>query len=144
VAGRAFKLTAPIIPETDLHAAVADALNRLLLPPAEWTTFPAGHVPLPARFAAKLARLGLKRSWPDILIVHGSLYGIELKRPGEKLSRARFVRNRRGTLRYVEGQREVFPRLEAAGMRIATCSTVPGAINQLAAWGVPLRGRVAA
>jgi hypothetical protein len=144
VVGRPFRLTAPIPPETDLHAAVAAALDRLLLPPAEWTTFPAGHVPLPPQFATKLARLGLKRSWPDILVLHGVLHGIELKRPGEKLSRARFVRNRRGTLRFIEGQREVFPRLEAAGMRIATCSTVDEVFAVLDRWGVPTRGRIAA
>ena len=138
--GRPFRLTAPIPPENDLHAAVAAALDRLLLPPAEWTTFPAGHVPLPPQFATKLARLGLKRSWPDILVLHGVLHGIELKRPGEKLSRARFVRNRRGTLRFIEGQREVFPRLEAAGMLIATCSSVADVLAQCRAWGLPLRG----
>jgi hypothetical protein len=140
VVGRPFRLTAPIPPENDLHAAVAAALDRLLLPPAEWTTFPAGHVPLPPQFATKLARLGLKRSWPDILVLHGVLHGIELKRPGEKLSRARFVRNRRGTLRFIEGQREVFPRLEAAGMLIATCSSVADVLAQCRAWGLPLRG----
>jgi hypothetical protein len=139
-----FRLSSPTIPEDDLHAAVADALDRLLKPPAEWTTFPAGHMPLPVRFAAKLARLGLKRNWPDILILHGTLYGIELKRPGGQLSHARFVRNRRGTLRYVEGQREVFPRLEAAGMRIATCERVTEVFAALDRWGVPTKGRVAA
>ena len=59
---------------------------------------------------------------------------------GKKLSAA----TNHGMLRYVEGQREVFPRLEAAGMRIATCGSVDGVLDQLTAWGVPLRGRVAA
>jgi hypothetical protein len=139
-----FRLTAPIPPEDDLHAAVADALDVLLLPPAVWTTFPAGHMPLPPQFAAKLARLGLKRSWPDILVLHRNLYGIELKRPGEGLSIARTVRTRRGGLRFVEGQRETFPKLEAAGMQIAACSTVVAVLDALAAWGIPLRGRIAA
>ena len=139
-----FRLTAPITPEDDLHAAVADALDRLLMPPAEWTTFPAGHVPLPAQWAVKLARLGLKRNWPDILVLHGPLHGIELKRIGEGLSRARWVRNRRGAPRYVEGQRELFPRLEGAGMRLAVCTSVVGVLDALAAWGVPLRGRISA
>jgi hypothetical protein len=143
--GRApFKLTELVPFEDELHAAVADALDRLLLPPAEWTTFPAGHVPLPARFAVKLARMGLKRNWPDILVLCGPLHGIELKRSGETLSRARWVRTRSGAPRYVEGQREVFPRLETAGMKLATCHTVVGVLDQLTAWGVPLRGRIAA
>jgi hypothetical protein len=140
-----FRLTAPVPPEDDLHAAVAEALDRLLMPPARWTTFPAGHVPLPARYAVKLLRLGLKRNWPDIIVLHRNIYGIELKRPGERLSIARWIVNRRtGARRYVEGQREEFPRLEAAGMRIAVCETVVGVLDALAAWQVPLRGRVAA
>jgi hypothetical protein len=50
------------------------------------------------------------------------------------------IRSRRkGTLRYVEGQREVFPRLEAAGMKIATCITVNDVLEQLIAWGIPMR-----
>ena len=139
-----FRLTAPVVPEDDLHLAVADALDRLLMPPAEWTTFPAGHVPLPALWAVKLARLGLKRNWPDILVLHNGILGIELKRPGERLSIARWVRTRRGAPRYVEGQREVFPRLERAGMRIAICTSVVEALNAVSAAGIPLRGRVAA
>lgn len=142
--GRAFRLTAMIPPEDDLHQVVADALDRLVMPPAEWTTFAAGHVPLPAQFAVKLARLGLKRSWPDILVLHGALHGIELKRVGQGLSHTRTVRTVRGNLRVVEGQREVFPRLEAAGMRIAVCHTVVEVLDALAKWGVPLRGRVSA
>ena len=127
-----------------MHEAVAAALDLLLLKPAEWTCFPAGHVPLPPRYAVKLARMGLKRSWPDILVLHGALHGIELKRPGELLSRARWVPTRKGGKRFVEGQREVFPRLEAAGMKLATCHSVVGVLDQLAVWGVPLRGRIAA
>ena len=84
-------------PEDELHASVADALDKLLLPPARWTTFPAGSVPLPPRYAAKLSRLGLKRGWPDIQVVHGGrIVGIELKRRGGKLSRTRIVRDPSG------------------------------------------------
>jgi hypothetical protein len=134
-----FRLSAPVAPEQDLHESVADALDKLLLPPAEWTTFPAGSVPLPPRFAAKLARMGLKRGWPDVLILHGQVYGLELKRRGGRLSRTRLVRTRRGGLREVAGQEEVFPRLEAAGMTIGVCRSVDEVLALLAAWGVPLR-----
>jgi hypothetical protein len=135
-----FRLTAPIPFESETHEAVAHALEILIMPPAEWTCFPAGHIPLPPQYAAKLQRAGLKRSWPDFLVVFRILHGIEMKRPGEKLSRARMIRSRRkGTLRYVEGQREVFPRLEAAGMKIATCNTVNDVLEQLIAWGIPMR-----
>jgi hypothetical protein len=139
---RPFRLVAPVPPEDDLHAAVAQALDVLLLPPAQWTTFPAGHIELTGQAAAKLARLGLKRSWPDILVLHGVLHGVELKRHGGTLSRTRTVRTRRGRLRLVEGQRDVFPRLEAAGMKLAVCDSVDAVLAQLAAWGVPMRRRM--
>jgi hypothetical protein len=135
----AFRLAAPVVPEDDFHEAVAQALDVLLLPPAMWTTLPAGHVRLTGQAAAKLARLGLKRNWPDVLVLHGTLHGIELKRQGGKLSRTRQVRTRRGNLRSVEGQREAFPRLEAAGMKLAVCDSLDSVLAQLAAWGIPLR-----
>ena len=105
---RPFRLVAPVVPEDDLHASVAKTLDMLLLPPAQWTTFPAGSVPLPPQFAAKLARLGLKRGWPDVLVLHRLLYGIELKRSGAKLSKTRLVRTQRGALRQLDGQEDVF------------------------------------
>lgn len=137
---RPFRLTAPVPLENDIHAAIADALDLLLLPPTQWSTFPAGHCELTGRAAAKLARLGLKRSWPDILVIHDRVFGIEIKRPGGRLSITRQVRTRRGSLRIVQGQREHFPRLVAAGMQIAICASVDDAITALAGWGVPLRG----
>src|SRR5579872_3444044 len=141
MSARHFRLTAPVPPEDDLHVAVAQALDVLLLPPAAWTTFPAGHVELTGQAAAKLARLGLKRNWPDVLVLHGVLHGIELKRHDAALSRSRMVRTRRGRPRYVEGQRDAFPRLEAAGMRLAVCDSVDAVLDTLGRWGVPLRGR---
>lgn len=141
-----YRLTAPIIPETPFHASVAQALDKLLLPPAVWTTFPAGSVPLPPQFAAKLARLGLKRGWPDILVVHaGRIYGIELKRVGGRLSATRTVRTRSGAQRVLDGQADAFPRLEAAGMQIAVCTSLDEVLAHLRIWGVPMvRVRVAA
>ena len=136
---RAFRLIAPVPLENDIHASVAAALDLLLMPPATWATYPAGHIQLPPQAAAKLTRVGLKRGWPDILILHQSLYGIELKRPGGKLSRTRIVRTRRGAPRILEGQTEVFPRLIAAGMEIATCESVDQVLTQLHAWNIPLR-----
>jgi hypothetical protein len=141
-----FKLRAPVIPEQDLHESVADALDKLLMPPAMWTCFPAGSVPLPPQFAAKLARMGLKPGWPDVLVLHRRLIGIELKRRGGRLSRTRIVRTRRGTLRELVGQEDVFPRLQEAGMVIGVCHSSGEVLTFLAACGVPLRlhGDVAA
>ena len=96
--------------------------------------------PAPPRYAAKLSRLGLKRGWPDVQIVFGGrIYGIELKRRGGRLSRTRIVRTRRGSLRELVGQEDEFPRLEAAGMTIGVCSSLPAVLAFLTAAGVPLR-----
>jgi hypothetical protein len=137
---RPFRLRPPVVPENDLHEAVADALDKLLLPPAQWTTFPAGSVPLPPEFAAKLARLGLKRGWPDILIVHDrAVFGIELKTATGILSRTRIVRTRSGALRELAGQTDVFPKLGRAGMRISICRSVDEVLAALRGWDVPMR-----
>lgn len=142
---RPFKLRAPVVAEDEIHASAARLLDRVLLPPAVWTTFPAGNVPLPPEYAAKLSRLGLKRGWPDILILHQRLFGIEIKRRGGGLSKTRTVRTRSGAQRVLLGQEEVFPALEAAGMRIAVCHDQDEVLDALVAWGLPIRGaRIAA
>jgi hypothetical protein len=144
---RAWKLTAPLPDEVDLQAAGEAAFCTLIRPPAEFTAFPAGHLKLTGAQAARLTRIGLKRSWPDHLILYaGKLIGIEWKKPGETLSRSRWVRTKRGTSRWVEGQREVFPRLAGQGMRGPyVCETVEQALEALEAEGVPMvRWRIAA
>lgn len=138
---RPFRLRAPVVPEQDLHEAVAKAMTFLVLPPAEWTCFPAGSVPLPARYTAKLYRMGLKRAWPDIqLIYNGRFHGIELKRDGASLSRTRIVRTPSGGVRELIGQVEMHPRLERAGALVAVCRSVDEVVDQLAAWEIPMRG----
>jgi len=143
---RPFRLLAPVVAEDALHATVAAALRVLVQLPACWTTFPAGSVPLPPQFAAKLARLGLQRGWPDVLVAHaGRIYGLELKRVGGKLSKTRTVRTRSGAPRVLEGQEDVFPRLRTAGMEIAVCTSLDDVLAALRGWGVPMvRSRVAA
>jgi hypothetical protein len=116
-----------------------------------WFALPIGHVKLTPAQAARLARIGVKRGLPDLLVIHQGVYGIELKREGGRLSATRtiVVRDRRGNLRerVLDGQREVFPRLLAAGFQaIGVARSVDEALDQLAAWKVPLRpftGRVA-
>jgi hypothetical protein len=124
-----------------LHEAVAKMLELVLLPPAEWTCFPAGNIPLEPRFAAKLARMGLRAGWPDFLVVHRWVYGIELKGTGGTLSRTRVVRSVRGAMRVVEGQVDMFPRLVSAGMNIAVCRSVDEVVTALGDWQVPMRVR---
>ena len=137
-----FRLQPPDLDEDTLHASVAAALTLLVMPPAAWTCFPAGNVKLPPAAAAKLARFGLKRGWPDLLLVHnGRIYGLELKRHDGSLSRGYMARTRRGSMRWREGQADVFPRLEAAGMPIAVCRSVDAVLAVLRGWGIPLRIR---
>lgn len=137
-----FALTPAPISETSIHEAVAQALAVLIPAGAdvEWTTFPAGHIPLPAAAAAALFRVGMKRSWPDVILLHdGRIYGIEIKTVDGELSRTRMVRAKKsGRLRLVEGQRDVFPRLERCGMTIGICRSVDGVIDQLRTWGIPI------
>ncbi|HEY2132221.1 MAG TPA: hypothetical protein VGH36_04490 [Acetobacteraceae bacterium] len=136
-----YRLVEEARPEVELHEAVAKALDLLLLAPAVWTTLPIGHVKLTGQQADRLARVGVKRGWFDIIVCHGGRsIGVELKRPGAPLSRSRLVPTRKGGRRMVEGQREVFPRLQAAGLQIIVCSSVPDVLAQLRGLGVPIRG----
>jgi hypothetical protein len=134
------RLVPPAQPEQALHEAVAKLLVVGVLPGTEWTHFPAGSMPLDARWAAKLYRMGLKRGWPDFLILHATrLHGLELKRRGGELSRSHYVRTKTGALRWIEGQDEVLPRLEIAGAKIAVCDSLDGVIAALRGWHIPLR-----
>ena len=51
---RRFRLVAPLVPEVDLQAAVAEALDVLLLPRAMWISVPVGHVKLIDQQASRL------------------------------------------------------------------------------------------
>jgi hypothetical protein len=145
VSARPFKLTSPVVPERQLHNSVADLCQKLIAPPAEWAFYPAGAIELMPAQVATLTRMGLRRGWPDFLILYDWLYGIELKRAGGKLSRSRTVRTRRGSPRILDGQEDVFPRLIAAGMKdIAICHSTTEVEAALVRWRIPLRGRIAA
>jgi hypothetical protein len=79
-----------------------------------------------------------------VLLVHDAkIYGLEVKRPGGELSRTRTVRTRNGAPRELLGQRDVFPRLVAAGMTIAVVYSVEQALHQLFQWQIPLRWKPA-
>jgi hypothetical protein len=138
-----FKLTAPEPTELDLHAAIASALTALVVPPAMWWTNPIGHVQLSGAQMARLARIGTKAGLPDIWLLSGALYGIEIKRHGSgRLSQTRIAKTRQGALRIVEGQLDVFPQLLAAGAReIAVVTSVDGMLAALHRWQIPLRSR---
>jgi hypothetical protein len=138
---RPFRLTPPEPLELDIHQTCAQALDRLLLPPAVWACYPAGIIKLTGAQMARYAALGLKRGWPDLLIGFDGVWGIELKRRGGKLSKTRIGRTRSGAPRILEGQEDVFPMLLASGMfrAIGVAYSVEDMLGQLAIWGIPLR-----
>jgi hypothetical protein len=136
-----FQLTAPVPSERDVHERCAEVLDKLLLPPAMWFTYPAGAAELSPQQAARHTAVGLKRGLPDIWILFQGLYCIELKKPGAYLSKTRVVRTRRGSPRILDGQEDVFPRLIATGAvkAISICHTVDDVLDRLDRWGIPRR-----
>jgi hypothetical protein len=140
-----FRLTAPEPPEAVLQESCARTLDMLVAPPAFWFSAAIGACQLTAQQAAALSRAGVKRGLPDLLFVFdGRLFGIELKVAKGRLSTTKIVQTRRGSPRVLVGQVERFAELEAAGMApISICRDVDSVLDQLAAWGVPLRGRAA-
>jgi hypothetical protein len=126
--------------EAVMHQQLARVLDQYLLRPAEWACYPAGAAHLSPQQQAKYSRMGLKRGWPDVMILYaGRLYGLELKRPGGQLSKSYIGRTKLGTARYYIGQEEMFPRLIEAGMTIAIVRSLKEALLQIAEWGIPFR-----
>jgi hypothetical protein len=140
-----FRLTMPVPTERQIHEAVADALDALLLPPAFWCAYPAGVVQLSAAQAAAYARFGLKTGMPDIQIWFNGIWLVELKRPGGQLSKTRIERTKHGALREVVGQVERFAQLCRTGAvrDLAVCYSVDDVLDRLAAWQIPHK-RIAA
>lgn len=131
--------------EVDIHEQCARVLDRLLAEGVEWACYPAGHIKLAPAELARLQRAGLKRAWPDFLIVHQGIYGLECKRDGATLSKTRVVRTKRGSPRILIGQEEMFPRLLRAGFRdIRVARSVEQMVQHLEDWRIPVRGRIAA
>lgn len=138
---RPFRLTAPVPLERDTHKAVARLLDRLLLPPSVWFTYPAGATILSPQQAARHVEIGLKRGLPDIWILYNGVYCIELKRPGGALSKTRITYTKRGAPRIIVGQTEIFPRLILTGAirEIAVCKSVDDVLSCLTRWQIPMR-----
>jgi len=111
--------------EADLHKAVADLLDVALMPPAVWTTFPAGWGQLGKAVAGRLKAAGLKPGFPDILIFcNGTCVGIELKAPEGTLSME---------------QTDMFRRLASAGVKIHVCRSQTDVLNALRRENLPVR-----
>lgn len=67
--------------ESALHVKVAQYLDATIHPPLIWTTIDAGAGKMRPRTARQRKNRGVKRGWPDILILGPgpNLLGIELK-----------------------------------------------------------------
>jgi hypothetical protein len=107
--------------ELDLHMASAKLLRQYARPHRQWTHVGHGEV-RDVRTAAKLKQMGLKRGWPDFVLVPptGQLHCLELKRTGAKLS----------------PDQEVF-RLWCIrhGVPHSTCRTLDEVLTALDSWG---------
>lgn len=137
-----FSLKAPILPERDLHVAVRDLLDYCLAPPAVWAPMPVGVTRLTAEQFAQYSRFGVKRGWPDCLICHGKMWGLELKTKRGRLSKTRVGRTARGGPRELIGQEDMFPKLLASGAwgAIEIARSIDDVCELLDRWRIPRIG----
>ena len=72
---------APDISEGTLQSQVAKYLDTVIRPPMVWTSIDAGAGKMRPRTARQRKNRGVKKGWPDILILAPgpNLLGIELK-----------------------------------------------------------------
>ena len=121
--------------EADLHRAVAEYLDWCLVPPAVYSTFPAGWGKLGPMMAGRLKASGLKPGMPDIFVfdrqeiklgdrIFPKIVGVELKAPGGKPSAA---------------QQLMFPRLRDLGIPIHVCECVEDVALALAKERITVR-----
>jgi len=77
----AVKYPEPEMSEAQLQVAVARYLDAVLRPPVLWTSIDAGAGKMRPRTANQRKRRGVKKGWPDILIMAPgpSVMGLELK-----------------------------------------------------------------
>lgn len=110
--------------EVTLQEALVRDLPSLLSPCVEFFAYPAGgsrHVVE----AVNLKRQGVKAGIPDLLFLYaGKIFGLELK-------------SKTGVLG--DSQKEMFPRLRNAGMRIEVARNQSEALDHLRDMGIPLR-----
>ena len=135
-----FRLTISEPNELEIHLACVNALDKILLPPVQFTTFESGHFKLSPAQAARQTRLKVATGWPDILLVWRGIWGIEIKSSGGTLSKTVVRYDRRGRPRIVIGQEDRFQLLRAAGFRdIAVVTSITDLIRVLATWNIPRR-----
>lgn len=117
--------------ERELHAAVADFLRLAVRPPTLWTTI--GHGGGGLERGRMLARLGLRRGFPDILVLHPDyggttlVLGLELKTAIGKQSAA---------------QREIEQAFAACEANYALCRSIDDVAQALRDAGIPMHAKM--
>ena len=108
--------------EVALHRAVVAVLRKVGDPSWRWTHPASGEKRDPAT-AAKLKALGVRRGWPDLLLLSpaGALHCLEFKATDGELS---------------EAQQEFRLFCIRAGIRYAVIRTMDEALATLTGWGV--------
>lgn len=111
--------------ELELHRSVAEFLDWILMPPALWTTIPAGWTAMNKGAAGRLKACGLKAGLPDLMVFYNGLaIGIELKTD-------------KGIVSAI--QREMFNKLQAAGVTVSICRSVDDVEETLRTYSIPMR-----
>lgn len=111
--------------EDQIHKTIAEYLDWVLLPPAVWTTFPAGWGKLNKATAGRLYASGLKTGMPDILIFfNGRATGIEVKTDTGRLS---------------PNQIAMHERLALAGVQVYVCRNTEDVLAALENASLPRR-----
>jgi hypothetical protein len=108
--------------EFELHCAVVDVLRRWTCPDWQWTHLPFGELRSTAT-AARLARMGVRRGYPDFALfcIDGRVCFLELKRPGGRLS---------------PDQQRIADHMRRAGHRYEVADSLEAATATLKDWGV--------
>lgn len=112
--------------EADLHKSVAHFLRWALVPPALFTTFPAGWGKLSKATAGRLYASGLAPGMPDIFVFGPGrrVVGIELKVPPNTATAV---------------QRTMFAKLQAVGIKVYICTSIEDVADALKQEYVPCR-----
>lgn len=118
-------------PEEALHMAVAAFLERALVPPAWFTTFPSGGGGRVR--GAKLKRMGLKAGVPDILVIDYQPHADALKLLVVWIE----LKAKKGVVSLVQG--DLHRRLRETGCFVEVCRSVEQVEDALRLSGVPLR-----
>jgi hypothetical protein len=118
------------VKESELHVSVAELLDWILLPPAMFTTFPAGWGKLTKATAGRLYASGMKKGMPDILV---------FQRHTHETTRVIGIELKVGVYSVSSAQRTMFAQLQAVGIKVYVCRNIEDVVGALDAAGIPHR-----